>query len=77
MRTIVRRLGRNFGDPGSVVSIVIGAVGALSGGNYESRAPTHTVPARESNSRDRRDKLSLAHEPTPFARAMRGKLESR
>ena len=55
MRTIVRRLGRNFGDPGSVVSIVIGAVGALSGGNYESRAPTHTIPAGESNSRDLKD----------------------
>jgi hypothetical protein len=47
MRTIVRRFGRNLRDPGSVVSVVIGVVvGALLGGAYESRAPTHTVPAR-------------------------------
>jgi hypothetical protein len=47
MRTIVRRLGRNLSDPGSAVSVVIGVVvGALLGGHYEARAPTHTVPAR-------------------------------
>ena len=47
MRTIVRRLGRNLRDPGSVVSVIIGVfIGALVGGNYEARAPTHTVPAR-------------------------------
>ncbi len=52
MSTIVRRLGRNLRDPGSVVSVI---VGALLGGVYESRAPTHTVPARESYPRDRKD----------------------
>ena len=47
MRTIVRRLGRNLRDPGSVVSVIVGVVvGALLGGHYEARAPTHTVPAR-------------------------------
>ena len=47
MSTIVRRLGRNLRDPGSVVSVIVGVfVGALLGGVYESRAPTHTVPAR-------------------------------
>jgi hypothetical protein len=47
MRTIVRGLGRNLRDPGSAVSVVIGVVvGALLGGAYESRSPTHTVPAR-------------------------------
>lgn len=47
MSTIVRRLGRNLRDPGSLVSVIIGVfVGALLGGDQESRAPTHTVPAR-------------------------------
>jgi hypothetical protein len=54
MRTIVRRLGSNLRDPGSVVSVIVGVVvGALLGGAYEARA--HTVPARESNPRDRKD----------------------
>ena len=56
MSTIVRRLGRNLRDPGSVVSVIVVVfVGALLGGVYESRAPTHTVPARESYPRDRKD----------------------
>jgi hypothetical protein len=47
MRNIARRLGRNLRDPGSAVSVIVGVfVGALLGGAYESRAPTHTVPAR-------------------------------
>ncbi len=47
MRAIVRRLGRNLKDPGSAVSVIVGVfVGALSGGHYEARAPTHTVSAR-------------------------------
>ena len=56
MRTIVRRLGRNPRDAGSAVSVVIGVVvGALLGGHYEFRVPTHTVPAhgRERHPADR------------------------
>ena len=47
MSTIVRRLGRNLRDPGSVVSVIVGVfVGAVLGGAYEPRSPTHTAPAR-------------------------------
>jgi hypothetical protein len=56
MRNIARRLQRALADPGSAVSVIVGVfVGALLGGAYESRAPTHTVPARGSNPRDRKD----------------------
>ena len=56
MLTIVRRFQRALADPGSVVSVIVGVfVGALLGGDYESRAPTHTVPARESYPRDQKD----------------------
>ena len=47
MRTIKRHLRRAFADPGSAVSVIVGVlVGAVLGGAYESRAPTHTAPAR-------------------------------
>ena len=47
MRTIKRHLRRAFADPGSGVSVIVGVlVGAVLGGAYESRAPTHTAPAR-------------------------------
>jgi hypothetical protein len=47
MRTIARRLQRALADPGSAVSVIVGVfVGALLGGHYEARAPTHTVSAR-------------------------------
>jgi hypothetical protein len=48
MRTIKRYLRRAFADPGSAASVIVGVlVGALVGGGaYESRAPTHTAPAR-------------------------------
>ncbi len=56
MRTTARRLQKALADPGSVVSVIVGVfVGALLGGAYESRASTHTVPARESYPRDRKD----------------------
>jgi hypothetical protein len=46
MRTIKRYLRRAFADPGSAVSVIVGVfVGAVLGGAYESRAPTHTAPA--------------------------------
>ena len=48
MSTIVRRLGRNLRDPGSVVSVIVGVfVGALLGGVYESRPPL--TPSRPAN----------------------------
>jgi phage-related minor tail protein len=47
MRTIARRLLRALADPGSAVAVIVGVlVGALGGGAYEARAPTHTAPAR-------------------------------
>jgi len=47
MRTIKRYLRRTSADPGSAVSMIVGVlVGAVLGGAYESRAPTHTAPAR-------------------------------
>ncbi len=47
MRAIVGRIGKVPSDPGSVVSVIAGLlVGALLGGHYEPRTPTHTVPAR-------------------------------
>ena len=47
MRTIKRYLRRAFADPGSAASVIVGVlVGALVGGAYESRAPTHTAPSR-------------------------------
>ncbi len=47
MRTIKCYLRRAFADPGSAASVIVGVlVGALAGGAYESRAPTHTAPAR-------------------------------
>jgi hypothetical protein len=47
MRTIKRYLRRAFADPGSAASVIVGVlVGAVLGGGYESRAPTHTAPAR-------------------------------
>jgi hypothetical protein len=47
MRATKRYLRRAFADPGSAVSVVVGVlVGAVLGGAYESRAPTHTAPAR-------------------------------
>ena len=47
MRTIERYLRRAFADPGSAASVIVGVlVGAVLGGAYESRAPTHTAPAR-------------------------------
>ena len=46
MRTIKRYLRRAFADPGSAVSVIVGVfVGAVLGGVYEPRSPTHTVPA--------------------------------
>ena len=47
MRAIKRYLWRAFADPRSAVSVIVGVlVGAVLGGAYESRAPTHTAPAR-------------------------------
>ena len=47
MRTIKRYFRRAFADPGSAASVIVGVlVGALVGGAYEARAPTHTAPAR-------------------------------
>jgi hypothetical protein len=47
MRATKRYLRRAFADPGSAVSVIVGVlVGAVLGGAYESRAPTHTAPAR-------------------------------
>jgi hypothetical protein len=47
MRTIKRHLRRAFADPGSAVSVIVGVlVGAVLGGAYEGRAPTHIAPAR-------------------------------
>ncbi len=47
MRTIKRYLRRAFADPGSAASVIVGVfVGAVSGGAYEPRSPTHTAPAR-------------------------------
>ncbi len=47
MRAIKRYPRRAFADPGSTASVIVGVlVGALVGGAYESRAPTHTAPAR-------------------------------
>ena len=46
MLTIVRRFQRALADPGSVVSVIVGVfVGAVLGGAYEPRSPTHTAPA--------------------------------
>jgi hypothetical protein len=46
MRTIKRYLRRAFADPGSAVSVIVGVfVGAVLGGVYEPRSPTHTAPA--------------------------------
>jgi hypothetical protein len=47
MRTIKRYLRRAFADPGSAASVIVGVfVGAVLGGAYEPRSPTHTAPAR-------------------------------
>jgi hypothetical protein len=47
MRTIKRYLRRAFADIGSAASVIVGVfVGAVLGGAYEPRSPTHTAPAR-------------------------------